>query len=307
MLAGFERVLVTGGSGFIGSHLAEKLVQLGKDVTIFDNLSTGRVGNNPKGARFVRGDIRDLESLEGALRNVDLVFHEAANASTPKSVEDPKYDFDVNVLGTFNVLSAAVNCDVKRLVYASSAAVYGDPKHLPVDENHVTEPTNPYGVSKLAGERYCKAFHDVYGINTVSTRTFNVYGPRENLETTLDEVVIYLNKVRHNEPITILGDGNQTRDFVYVKDVVEAKLLAAEKARGVGEVFNVGTGVETSINELTKTIMSLTKREVPISHVSPRKGDIYRSFGDISKARKLLGYEPRFGLEQGLQELIKSS
>jgi len=303
MLTGFEKILVTGGSGFIGSHVAEKLVLLGKDVTLLDNLSTGREENIPKRTKFVKGDIRDLELLKNSMTDIDLVFHEAANASTPRSIEDPKYDFDVNALGTFNVLSAAIKCDVKKVVYASSAAVYGEPKYAPLDESHLTDPISPYGVSKLTGERYCVAFHKSYGLKTVCLRFFNVYGPRENLQTTLDEVILYSNAVLHNQPITVLGDGNQTRDFVYVEDVAEAQLLASERTEG--EVINVGTGIETSINKLVENIETVSGRKAIIHHAPSRKGDILRSFGDISKAQRILGYKPKFTLVKGILKLMK--
>ena len=305
MLTGFEKILVTGGSGFIGSHVAEKLIQLGKDVTILDNLSTGREENVPKGVKFVKGDLREIELLKNVMKDIDLVFHEAANASTPKSVEDPKYDFDVNALGTLNVLSVSIRCGVKKVVYASSAAVYGEPKYVPIDEEHLTDPISPYGVSKLAGERYCIAFHKSYGLRTVCPRFFNVYGSRENLETTLDEVVLYSNAILHNLPITVLGDGNQTRDFVYVEDVAEAQLLAAERNEAEGEVINIGTGIETSINKLVETIEAVSDRKAIVHYAPPRKGDILRSFGDISKAQRILDYKPKFTLMKGIEKLIK--
>lgn len=305
MLTKFEKILVTGGGGFIGSHVTEKLMVLDKDVTILDNLSTGREENIPKGVKFVKGDIRDFELLKNVMNDIDLVFHEAANASTPKSVEDPKHDFDVNAFGALNVLSAAIKCGVRKVVYASSAAVYGEPKYVPIDEKHLTDPISPYGVSKLAGERYCIAFHKSYGLRAACLRFFNVYGPRENLETTLDEVILYSNAILHNRLITVLGDGNQTRDFVYVEDVVEAQLLAAERNEAEGEVINVGTGVETSINNLVETIEMVSGRKAVTQYAPPRKGDILRSFGDISKAQRILGYKPKFTLKNGIQKLMK--
>jgi UDP-glucose 4-epimerase len=308
MLNEFKRIIVIGGGGFIGSHVCEELLQMGKEVIVFDNLSTGKEENVPKGSKFIKGDIKDLEQLKGVMNDndIDLVFHEAANISTPRSVEEPLYDLRENVLGTFNALYAALKSNVKRFIYASSAAVYGEPKYVPLDEKHPTEPISPYGVSKLAGERYCVAFYKTYGLKTVSLRFFNVYGPGENLKTTLDEVILYLNKMLSNRPITIFGDGNQTRDFVYVKDIVRAQLLAAEKDEAISEVINVGTGIETSINELVKTIEEVTGHKAIINHAPLRNGEIKRSFGDISKAQKILGYKPKFRLKEGIQELMNS-
>lgn len=303
MLGGFERALVTGGAGFIGSHVTERLVQLGKEVTLVDSLRTGRKENISREVRFVRGDITDLEEVRANLRDVDVVFHAAAQTSTPKSVEDPLLDFRINALGTLNVLRAALDSEVKKVVYCSTAAVFGQPRYLPVDEKHPFEPISPYGASKLAGELYCLAFYRTYGLRTVSLRFFNVYGPRENLETTLDEVALYLSSAMRNRAITVLGDGNQSRDFVYVKDIARALLLAADSKSAEGRAFNIGTGVETSINDLVDTIERVTGRKAVVRHKPWRKGDIHRSFADISKARTILGFSPRYTLKDGIQEL----
>jgi len=306
MLDKYERVLVTGGAGFIGSHICEELVNIGKQVITVDDLSTGKQENVPNGAEFIELDITNLERLREVLQNIDIVFHVAAQPSTRKSIEDPNLDFNSNVTGTFNVLTVALEEKVKRFIYTSSSAVYGEPKRLPMKEDDYPAPTTPYGASKLCGEIYALIFKEAYGLPVTCLRPFNVYGTRENLGTTLDEVALYTQAILNNRPITIYGDGNQSRDFVYVKDVAHAHILAAEDDESIGRILNVGTGTEVTINMLIEEIQSVSGKKAIISREPWPSGDIYQEYGDISLANKLLGYSPTTSLTEGLQIVSQS-
>ncbi len=307
--------LITGGAGFIGSHLADRLAQLDgiERVIVLDDLSSGSLDNLSACSRtgklvFVRGDIRDQALISRLLEEhgVNLVFHEAAIVGVPVSTRDPVGTNDVNVGGTLSILMAALKADVERLVMASSCVVYGEAKRFPISEDEPPRPISPYGASKLAAEAYWMAFHETYGLKTVALRYFNVYGPRQKPGEYGGVISIFISRVLAGQPPEIFGDGEQTRDFVHVSDVVEANLLAAEKASAVGEVFNVGSGVETSINRLAQMVLELTGRpDLEPVHGPPREGDIRRSWADISKARRVLGYQPRVSLEEGLRQLIE--
>jgi UDP-glucose 4-epimerase len=304
MLGDYVRVMITGGAGFIGSHLCEEILRHGKQVVVVDDLSTGKKDNLPLGVEFIEMNITDYSKLRDAMKDIDIVFHVAAQPSTRSSIENPDLDFRSNTVGTYNVLAAARQTGVRRLVYTSSSAVYGEPKGLPILETDLPVPGTPYGASKLCGEHYCTAFASVYHLACTCLRPFNVYGPHENLETSLDEVVQYTLSIMEGRPVTIHGDGSQTRDFVYVGDVVRAHILAADNDKSIGKVFNIGTGLETSINDLVKRIEEVTDRKGTIEHKPWPEGDVRREYADISFAREIIDYAPETELVQGLQHLI---
>jgi dTDP-glucose 4,6-dehydratase len=308
----FSEILVTGGAGFIGSHIVDRLLDEGFKVRVLDNLSTGEKKNlaqhqNKKSFQFIEGDIRNFDLVKKTVKGVDAVIHEAALVSVTRSVENPLLSKEINVTGTVNLLKACVDAHVKRFIYASSCAVYGDTETLPNHENLAPKPLSPYAADKLAAENYVKVFHDVYGLETVSLRYFNVYGPRQKYGPYSGVISILINRLLANKPPIIYGDGKQTRDFINVKDVVEANMLALSKRKTVGEVFNISTGEATTINKLTETIQKIMgKTSLKPVHAEPRPGDIKHSYGDITKARKNLEYEPKVQLEKGLSELVKS-
>jgi len=308
----FSEILVSGGAGFIGSHIVDRLLDEGFKVRVLDNLSTGDVTNlaqyqNKKSFQFIEGDIRNFDLVKRTVKGVDAVFHEAALVSVSRSVENPLLSNEINVTGTVNLLNACVDAHVKRFVLASSCAVYGDTETLPNHENLAPKPLSPYAADKLAAETYAKVFHNVYGLETVSLRYFNVYGPRQKYGPYSGVISILINRLLENKPPIIYGDGEQTRDFINVKDVVEANMLALSKGEAVGEVLNISTGEATTINKLTETIQKIMgKTSLKPVHAEPRPGDIKHSYGDITNARKDLEYEPKVQLERGLSELVKS-
>jgi nucleoside-diphosphate-sugar epimerase len=311
MVQANSRALVTGGAGFIGSHMVDKLVEAGAEVTVLDNLDTGRMENiaqhkGNRNFRFVKGDIRDFGLVKKLVKDVDAVFNLAAIASVQLSVEDPLLVNDVNVKGTLNLLKASADSDVKRFVQASSAAVYGDAQTLPVREDFMPKPLSPYAVSKLAAESYAMVFNRVYGLETVCLRFFNVYGPRQANNPYSGVITIFVNDLLGNLPPRIFGDGEQTRDFVFVDDVVSATMLALTERCAVGEIFNVASGKATSINEIVRILQELMGKESlkPV-HEEAREGDIRHSWASIEKAKALLGYDPMFTLEKGLGELVQ--
>ncbi len=303
------RALVTGGAGFIGSHIAEALVREGAEVRVVDNLTTGKRENLAPIAdrvELVEADVRDAPQLDYLVAGCDVVFHEAAIVSVPYSIAHPQETHDVNLQGTLNVLQAAKRHGVKRVVFACSAAVYGDEPTLPKREDMRASPISPYGVEKLGGEAYLEVWSRLFGIEAVSLRYFNVFGPRQDPSSPYSGVIsIFLDRARRGEPVTIFGDGQQTRDFVYVANVVDANLRAA-KASGVGgRSFNVGCGRETTLNELLAMVGRVLGREVVAKYEAARPGDIVASYADISRARRELGYEPAIGVEEGLARLAK--
>lgn len=302
------RIVITGGAGFIGSNLATELSkEKESEVIIVDDLSTGRVSNLEKinkNINLVRGSITDLQLLKGIFKDVDYVFHQAAIPSVPRSIKDPIASNNANVNGTLNVLVAAKDCNVKKVIYASSSSVYGDTPELPKREDMVPNPLSPYAVTKLLGEYYCKVFNEVYGLKTISLRYFNVYGPRQDPYSDYAAVIPrFINRVLENKPPVIYGDGEQTRDFTFVTDVVRANIQAMKSdANGV---YNIASGNRISINELANVIMKLMGRNLKPIHEAPREGDIRHSLGDISSAKKTLSYEPQYSVEEGLRRTIK--
>ncbi len=304
-----QRVLVTGGAGFIGSNLIPLLLNESNSVTAFDNLSSGKIENlstvraHPN-FEFVKGDIRDRQALSEALRNVDIVIHLAAVIDVSASVADPILTNEINVTGTLNVLQEAENNKVKKLVFASSTAVYGDAKTLPIKEDTILKPISPYAASKAAGEAYCSAFANCFDLETVALRFFNVYGPRNENSPYSGVITKFLRKAVNNEPLTIEGDGKQTRDFIHVSDIARA-IMAALKGNGVrGEVFNICTGSPTSINQLVDTLKEVTQRKLQVTHGPPRIGDIRKSYGDSTKAAKRLDFRTNVTLSNGLKRLL---
>lgn len=295
-----ETILVTGGAGFVGSHLAERLVE-DNAVRVLDDLSAGRREHVPDDAELIVGDVRDADALARAMADVDVVFHEAAIVSVAESVDRPSETHDVNVDGTLQVLEAARNEDA-RVVLASSAAVYGHPDRVPISEDAPTTPASPYGIDKLAVDHYARRYHDLYGLETIALRYFNVYGPRQGAGAYSGVIDAFFEQAAAGGPITVHGEGSQTRDFVHVSDVVEANRRAATTEH-VGEAFNVATGTETSIRSLAETIRDVTGSDAEITHVDPREGDVDRSCADVSRARDRLGFDASVDLEGGLERL----
>ena len=304
------KVLVTGGAGFIGSHLVDKLMLDGHEVVVLDDLSSGSLKNiehhlDEPGFRFVKGDIRYARTVEKALEGVDAVIHEAAIASVPLSIKDPALTDEVNIFGTLNLLEVSLRAKVKRFVYASSCAVYGAASELPIKEDAPLRPLSPYASSKLAAEERCKAFHENYGLETIRLRYFNVYGLRQAAGEYAGVMLKFLERIRRDQPPVIFGDGEQTRDFVYIGDVVEATLLALDREGAAGEVFNIGTGEATTIKKLCEIFLKLTgKTHLKPIYMDVKPGDIRHSQADITKAMKLLGYRPKVSLEWGVRGFL---
>ncbi|MCU4718158.1 NAD-dependent epimerase/dehydratase family protein [Halapricum hydrolyticum] len=294
-------ILITGGAGFIGSHIADALTT-DNDVTVLDDLSSGSRENVPDGATFIEGDVRDDDTLKNAAADADVIFHEAAIVSVQQSIDQPQRCQDVNLTGTLAVLEAARREDA-RVVFASSAAIYGEPTGVPIDEAEPTAPASPYGIDKCAADQYVRTYHDLYGLDTVALRYFNVYGPGQTGGDYSGVISIFREQALTGDPITVDGDGSQTRDFVHVEDVVRANLLAAT-TDAVGTAYNIGTGTETSIQTLAETVQSIADTDSPIVHGEPRPGDIDRSCADVTRAREQLGYEPKISLEEGLRTLF---
>jgi UDP-glucose 4-epimerase len=299
------RVLVTGGAGFIGSNLVRALLERGDRVRILDNFSTGSRGNLTdleNDVEILEGELRSYERVHAATRGVELVFHEGALPSVPRSVQDPLTTSAVNVEGTLNVLLAARDEGARRVVFASSSSVYGDNGSLPRHESAAPEPISPYAVSKLAAERYCSAFSSVYTLETVSLRYFNVFGPHQDPTSQYAAVVPrFIDAVDAGRPVSIYGDGSQSRDFTYVGDAVRANLLAAEAPGVVGAVLNVATGKGTTVDELAETIGAILDKPVQREYLPPRPAEVQNSWADLTEVTQRLGYEPEIALEDGLR------
>ena len=303
-----NKVVVTGGAGFIGSHLAEGLAKCGYQVTILDNLSTGKMENiegliNNPSVEFIQGNINDLDLLQKAFKGARYIFHQAALPSVPRSVENPLASNDVNLNGTLNVLIAARDNKVEKVIYASSSSVYGDTPTLPKNEDMTPNPLSPYAVSKLAGEYYCRVFQSVYGLPTVCLRYFNVFGPRQDPESPYAAVIpLFIKKALSKESPVIYEDGEQTRDFTFVKDVIAANIVLAE-SNACG-IFNISRQKSVTVNHLAELIIELTGNNIAPVYHKERPGDIRHSLADISKARGI-GFQPAYDLKAGLTETIE--
>jgi len=299
--------LVTGGAGFIGSHIAETLLKQGESVRVFDNLATGRRSNLEalQGQRgrceFVEGDLRDMQAVRSAVAGIEVVFHQGALASVPRSIEEPVSSLETNINGTQNVLLAARDSGVRRVVYASSSSVYGNMLLLPKHEAMPTDPMSPYAVQKLTGELLCGVFTRIYGLETVALRYFNVFGPRQDPASEYAAVIPrFLTALLEKRRPIVYGDGEQTRDFTYIANVVQANLLAATSPAAVGAAMNIGCGERVSLNSVLRIAGELLEVQVDAEYRNARPGDVRDSLADISKARKLLEYEPKIKLREGL-------
>jgi len=305
---GDATVLITGGAGFIGSHLAHRLVELGANVRVLDDLSGGFKENVPSEATLFESSILDESKLRGAARGCRYVFHEAAMVSVPESVEDPRRCAEVNLLGTEKVLEAAKEAGAERIVFAASAAAYGGNPKLPSREDHAPDSNSPYAASKIAGEMLMQAFGRCYELSTVSLRYFNIFGPRQNPDSPYAAVISAFQKaLSAGKQPTIYGDGKQTRDFTYIDNVVHANLLAASSPREFrGEILNIGTGKRISLLDVLEHMGRVLKLKVSPQFAPPRAGDVRDSVADISKARELLGYEPIVDFASGIERLLRA-
>lgn len=300
----YRKALVTGGAGFIGSHTVEKLVGRGLHSIVLDDLSVGTSKNLPREAELIDGDITDPVVVRRALAGVDVVFHLAARVSIRDSFRGFVEDVKTNVMGTVNILKCLEGTSVKKFVYASSMAVYGDARCLPIDETHPLKPTSPYGISKCASENYVSCFCRQLGIESVALRYFNTYGPRQTLTPYVGVITIFIQKLLNGEDVPVFGDGTQVRDFVCVEDVANANLLAMDY-EGACENFNIGTGVATSINSLAEHLKTIMKQPAPIHHLPAQPGEPASSVADSSLARRELGFSARWRLEEKLSEVIE--
>ena len=305
-----KRILITGAAGFIGSNLTDNLLEKGAEIIGIDNLFSGSLENlelafKNKKFEFHKGDIRDLNFLLDVFKDIDIVYHQAAFTSVPQSVKMPENCNDVNVNGVLNVLNAARRMNVNRVIYASSSAVYGDTPTLPKREDMRRIPISPYGVAKLACEAYMQAYHLVYGLKTTSLRYFNVFGPRQRDSPYSGVIAIWLGNIIRNEDLILFGDGKISRDFTYIKDVIQANLLAAEY-NAAGEIINIGAGSPITLTDLATLMLKIVKKEnLKIIYSDPRPGDILHSYADISKALELIHFRPEYDQEQGLTDYFK--
>lgn len=307
------RYLVTGGVGFIGSHIAAALLKKGEVVRILDNYATGRESNHkafkdfPGTVEIIKGDIRDVETVQKAVRGIEVVFHQAALASVPRSVADPINSLAVNVNGTNNILVAARDAKVRRVVYASSSSVYGNTPTLPKHEGMSTAPMSPYAVQKLTAELLCGIFTRIYGLETVALRYFNVFGPRQDPKSEYAAVIpLFLTSILNGEQPKVLGDGEQTRDFTFIDNVVQANLKAATAPEASGEAMNIGCGERISLNEVLRIAGQLLESPVNIDYRDPRPGDVRDSLADIRKAQRLIGYDPLIKFPEGLSRTLEA-
>ncbi len=299
------KVLVTGGAGFIGSNMVEALLGRGFDIVIFDDFSTGRKDNLPgdKRIKVIKGDVRDYNKLKDAAKGCDVIFHMAAQVGNVLSLQKPHENMEINAVGTLNALRACKELGIKSIVYSSSCANFGETKHTPIDEAHPMQPVSPYGVSKLAGEQLCLALGPIYGVKAACLRYFNVYGKRQRFNPYGNVLPIFAERIKKGQPLTIYGDGRQTRDFIDVRDVVAANLLAFEKqAEGA---FNIGTGAATTVNGLVKFVIEAAGKKVEVIRAPPRAGEVRDSVASIKKARKELGFAPKIEVEQGVKDYFE--
>ena len=308
-----SKIVITGGAGFIGSHIAERCAKEGYEVVIVDNLDDYYSPELKKknieyvlksrNATFVHGNVTDLDFLKEVIdKDVDYVFHEAAQAGVRISVENPFKPNNINVLGTLNILQASLEADVERVINASSSSVYGKVEYLPFDERHPTQPVSPYGVSKLAAEHYCRVFYEVYGLPTVSLRYFTVYGPRMRPDLAIS---IFTGKMLNNEPITIFGDGNQTRDFTYIDDIVKVNMKLLDTNRADGKVMNIGSGNRISVNDLVRNLKEIIGSSSKLKYSEVQRGDAKHTLADVGLAKELIGYEPGGSIGKGLKRFVE--
>jgi UDP-glucose 4-epimerase len=302
------RVLVTGGAGFIGSHLAQRLLELDHEVRILDSFATGRRENLDQltDAELIEGDVQSFERVHNAVRGCDVVLHQAALPSVPRSIQDPLTTNAVNVTGTLNVLLASRDAGVQRVVYASSSSVYGATEELPKREGQLASPISPYAVSKLAGEGYCRAFTAIYDMECVALRYFNVFGPRQDPQSQYAAVIPrFIAAALDGDTATVFGDGEQSRDFTYIENVVDANLRAMTSSRGAGDVFNVACGERVTLNEVLATLRDLHGGELQADHRPPRPGEVRHSQADIQRAREVFGYEPAVPFAEGIRRTLE--
>ena len=306
------KVLITGGAGFIGSHVVDGLISRGYSVKVLDNLSTGNISNISgylsKGmVELVEGDIRNLELVKKTIHGVSIVIHAAAITSVPFSLKNPEQTVDVNVGGTVKLLASAIEARVEKFIFVSSCAVYGDPKFLPVKETHPTSPISPYAESKTVAEHFTTGFSQRHLIKSVVLRLFNVYGPRQGVKEYSGVITRFFDCCNKGLPLTIYGDGSQTRDFIHVIDVTEAILNASELEGAEGQTFNIGSGKPTSIQQLAQEVFKINCSLPKLAYARPRPGDINHSYADISKAQQFLKFKPKYTLETGLRALLRES
>lgn len=305
-----KRILITGGAGFIGSHLAEDLVKKGFSVKIMDDFSTGNVNNirglfNYRNFKMIRGSITDKELLAKATSDVDVVFHLAAQIHVDRSIIEPRHTFDVNTLGTLNILDAALENDIELVVYASTSEVYGSAKYVPMDEDHPLNPASPYAATKAAADRLCFSYYNTYKLPVAIVRCFNTYGPRQKGSGYAAAIPMFIKRALAGLPPVIYGDGKQTRDYMYVKDTVNAYNLILKSHENVlGKAINFGTGTEISILELANTILELCGAKAEPIHAAPRSGEVTRLCADMTLAKKTLGFVPEYTIQKGLEEFV---
>ena len=300
-----KKVLVTGGAGFIGSNLVKKLILDKNEVVVIDDLSSGFISNisSIDGVKYINGDIRNRKQVNDAIKGVEVVFHLAASVGNKRSIDFPLIDSQINVLGTLNILEACVKEGVRKIVTSSSAGIFGELKTIPIKEDHPIDPDSPYGCSKLCEEKLCLSYSKLYDLEAVCLRYFNVFGPNQRFDAYGNVIPIFVYKMLHNEPIIVYGDGNQTRDFVHVNDVVQANINSANSI-GVSEAFNIASGNRISINDLIKLITKNYKKEVKIEYANKRPGDVMHSLADISFARDEINYNPSVDFEKGIYDYV---
>lgn len=303
------KYLITGGAGFIGSNIAHQLLSRGEEVRIIDNFSTGRrinIDDIENKVELLDGDIRDFWTVKDAVEGVDYVLHQAALPSVPRSIENPLTSNSVNVDGTLNLLEASRQAGIKRFVMASSSSVYGDTEELPKHEEMWTDPLSPYAVTKLTNEKYCKVFYELYGLETVCLRYFNIFGPRQDPKSEYAAVIPkFINAMLAGKQPVVFGDGEQSRDFTFIDNAVQANLLATTAADAPGKYFNVACGARFTLNELLDMLRSILDCNIQAKYTPPRQGDILHSYADIKRARKDLGYDPKIMFEEGLKKTVK--
>jgi UDP-glucose 4-epimerase len=306
-----ERILITGAAGFIGSHLADDFVKKGYPVKILDDFSAGNVNNifglfNYSNFKMIRGSITDKELVSKSTMNVDVIFHLAAQVHVDRSIIEPRHTFEVNTLGTLNILDAALENEIKLVIYASTSEVYGSAIHVPMKEDHPLNPASPYAASKAAADRLCFSYYNTYHLPVVIVRCFNTYGPRQKDYGYAAVIPHFISRALAGSPPVIYGDGTQTRDYMYVKDAVNAyELVLKSNESLLGKTINFGTGKEISINELAQTVMKLCGMKAKPIHAAPRTGEVKRLCADISFARSQLGFTPKYSITHGLEEFVR--